>query len=448
MAPSVNSGDRLAGLESFLRSHQIPYYTPSHPAFLSFRATYIRSFESVVPLCIVRPSSADEVAIIIKHVIVNEIPFTIRAGGHDLFGRCFVTASLAVDLQDLKSVEISDDRRSAKIGGGVLAGRVAEELGLMGLMTAMGSVPSVGYVGWATHGGAGDLVEADEGMLEVIRGAGGTIGVVVEMTIAVFPLKEVSGIVAFSSVDMASTVRRFTVAYQAMMKDGIDRALGIQQSIVNTPGGKVFAVGFMWSSDNMALGREYLERITSFGEVINNTVKGRSAFDWMTESSSLVPESAYGTIMTLSLRSITEEVIEVISHHVSKMPQDPATLISIHQLRNGPALSPAALPSVFVAKEPHYMVELIATSSTYEAAEPARNWAAGCRDALRKPLPVNLLDSTYISLTSPTEADPRKIFGWKWKRLLMLKARYDPKNVFSNAMPQFTISLLDGVQQL
>ena len=94
------------------------------------------------------------------------------------------------------------------------------------------------------------------------------------------------------------------------------------------------------------------------------------------------------------------------------------------------------------------MVELIATSNTHEAAQPAQDWASGCRDTLQKTLPVNLLESTYISLTSPAEADLRKIFGWKWKRLLMLKAQYDPKNVFSNAMPQFSISLLDGVQQL
>lgn len=107
------------------------------------------------------------------------------------------------------------DHKSATIGGGVLAGHVAHELGLLGLAAAMGSVPSVGYVGWATHGrygqfqphhglgvdqilGArvvncsGDIVEADAGMLEAIRGGGGTAGVVVQMTIAVFPLKLVS----------------------------------------------------------------------------------------------------------------------------------------------------------------------------------------------------------------------------------------------------------------
>lgn len=224
------------------------------------------------------------------------------------------------------------------------------------------------------------------------------------------------------------------------MKDGIDRALGIQQSIVNTPSGKVFAVGFMWSSDDLAAGKEYLERITSVGDVISNTVKCRSVADWMVESSSVVPKTAYGTIVTLSLRTITEEAIEIVSHNVSKMPQDPSTLISIHQLREGPATAPTALPSVFGVKEPHYMVELIATSSTQEAAQTARDWALSCRDALQTALQSQVLKCTYIALTSPAEAELSKVFGAKWKALLQLKSRYDPQNVFSNAMPQFNVS--------
>jgi hypothetical protein len=37
----------------------------------------------------------------------------------------------------------------------------------------------------------GRIVEADERMLQAIRGGGGTLGVIVEMTIKVFPLDKV-----------------------------------------------------------------------------------------------------------------------------------------------------------------------------------------------------------------------------------------------------------------
>lgn len=78
-----------------------------------------------------------------------------------------------------------------------------------------GSTGSVGYVGWSTLGGygafsslygpgldqivgaklvdaKGELIEASEELLKGIRGAGPTFGVITELTIKVFPLKEVS----------------------------------------------------------------------------------------------------------------------------------------------------------------------------------------------------------------------------------------------------------------
>ena len=73
----------------------------------------------------------------------------------------------------------------------------------------------MGYVGWATLGGygpfsgmyglgadqiegarlvdaRGELIDADEELLKGIRGGGGIFGVIVELTVKVYPLKEVS----------------------------------------------------------------------------------------------------------------------------------------------------------------------------------------------------------------------------------------------------------------
>jgi FAD/FMN-containing dehydrogenase len=77
-----------------------------------------------------------------------------------------------------------------------------------------GTVASVGYVGWATLGGygpfstshglgadqivgarlvnaKGELIDAGAELLEGIRGAGGIFGVIVELTVKVYSLKEV-----------------------------------------------------------------------------------------------------------------------------------------------------------------------------------------------------------------------------------------------------------------
>jgi FAD/FMN-containing dehydrogenase len=76
-------------------------------------------------------------------------------------------------------------------------------------------MPTVGYVGWASLGGYGPLsaryglgvdqliaaklvnaqgqiIDADEELMKGIRGAGPSFGIIVEATIKVYPLEQVS----------------------------------------------------------------------------------------------------------------------------------------------------------------------------------------------------------------------------------------------------------------
>jgi FAD/FMN-containing dehydrogenase len=78
-----------------------------------------------------------------------------------------------------------------------------------------GTISSVGYVGWSTLGGYGPLssfyglgvdqiigarivdaqgqiVDANDEVLAGVRGGGGTLGIIVELTIKVYPLEKVS----------------------------------------------------------------------------------------------------------------------------------------------------------------------------------------------------------------------------------------------------------------
>lgn len=144
----------------------------------------------------------------------HSIPFTIRSGGHELFTRSLANHAVTIDLREIAYVHIDYESQSARIGGGILIGDLATQLANAKLATASGTIPTVGYVGWAIHGGYGllsahyglgvdqilaarvvnangDLVDADECMLKGIRGGGGTLGVIVELTIRVYPLEKV-----------------------------------------------------------------------------------------------------------------------------------------------------------------------------------------------------------------------------------------------------------------
>jgi FAD/FMN-containing dehydrogenase len=206
---------RLASLKFFLQGYPtIQYATPNSPNYSTLRATYCID-NPAVPLAIVRPQNAEDVAAIVKFARANGIKPVVRSGGNSLFWKSMIHDALIIDMRDIKYVNINDSKTSAAIGGGVLFSDLAEYLTKAGLATALGTIPFIGYAGWSTYGGygpfsaqfglgcdniigakvvnwKGEVIEADTDMLRGIRGAGGAFGPIVELTIKLYPLKNVS----------------------------------------------------------------------------------------------------------------------------------------------------------------------------------------------------------------------------------------------------------------
>lgn len=243
------------------------------------------------------------------------------------------------------------------------------------------------------------------------------------------------GVLVFRTDDFAATLGKFAAGYRALAAKGLPDALGIQQSFVNTPSGKAFSALFVWSSDDLDQGYHWLQQVAQLGDVIHNSVVPRSIQDWLDDSGAFVPKSAYGGDCTISIRNFTDEVVAAVGEHIAKMPDDPATLFSVHELR-GKSASPRG-DSVFGARIPHYVFEFIATSSSQDEASHAWRWATAFRDAVKAAAADNVMPFTYISLTPPSDADYSAIYGSSWARLVEIKKHYDPANVFRHAMPQF-----------
>lgn len=215
MIPSsrTNLLNKMDHLTEFLTNHShIHYAIPSSPDFESLRGAFV--INTTIPAMIVRPQSAEDVAATIRVLKENHLPFTIRVGGHDMFGRSQVQDAVTIDLRELAFIHIDRENGTARLGGGVLFADLLVQLDRHGLAVPNPLVSGVGVVGWATHAGYGLLTpqcglgvdqilqakvvdaqglvrDADKNMLTAIRGGGGAVGVIVELTIKVYPLGQV-----------------------------------------------------------------------------------------------------------------------------------------------------------------------------------------------------------------------------------------------------------------
>jgi hypothetical protein len=456
-----------SAFEDFLKDISIEYILKSAPEsaakYIQARKVFSASRPDN-PVAFVYPQTTNQISALIKYAKSHHIPFTLRTGGHNLEGKTLVEDAIVIDLRAFNKISINEDRKSAAIQGGCLQGEVGNHLWAEGLGTPLGSVPSVGYVGWAMYGGYGafsshwglgvdqilgatimnsdgEIVTADEKMLQGIRGAGGLFGVILFLTVKVYPLTSLlAGAIFFDPSDIEKVFVDFNAAYQSLLDtEGLPPQLTLQQMVVNAPPGRMFGVGFVWSGADVEEGQRWSEKIAGLAPLMMSTVAPTTVPEWFAGNGRMIPETVYGSgNFTHSVHSISPTVAGVIGKRLRDMPQNPGSMLSIHQLR-GPSTKPEDRPSVFAAREPHFMLEILGYSTVEEQAAEAEAWAEGIYDEIAAVEPGSLLATPYISLfkTRGKKADEvlEKIYGPMATVVKDLKNSFDRDNVFSLTVP-------------
>jgi FAD/FMN-containing dehydrogenase len=126
--------DKVSSTLSSIQSEHpsIKFYTHESPEFEDLKKTYIIS--QAKPAAIARPQTAEHVQALVRACAQNGLDFNVRTGGHSCVGRTLVDGALTIDMRDISGVTVSEDKKTAKIGGGVLAGGLLKALGEHGLI--------------------------------------------------------------------------------------------------------------------------------------------------------------------------------------------------------------------------------------------------------------------------------------------------------------------------
>lgn len=202
------------GVATALSQAGIPLLTSQDAEFTQTLNSYT-GIPNGKPTVVALPTTSEQVAVIVTLCIETNSDMVVRGGGHDTFGRFSAHNAVVIDLRKLNAVVVSEDKSTVRVGGGVTASRVLDELEKHGLQVPVGSCGSVGFTSWCLVGGLGPysesyglgadqivgakmvdargrLVDADERLLKGLRGGGGCLGVVVELTVKAYPLQNVS----------------------------------------------------------------------------------------------------------------------------------------------------------------------------------------------------------------------------------------------------------------
>ncbi|KAG5800557.1 hypothetical protein H9Q69_000444 [Fusarium xylarioides] len=451
-----NSHSLPSVFQDFIAKHpDIKVTSPGDAAWVDITKCYIKTSSS--PSIVARPQDASHVQELVRFCVTHSVDFVVRSGGHDCTGRSQVNGALTIDMRDINHVCISEDKKTAQIGGGINTRELTKALDAEGLITPTAPNASAGYVGWATLGGysplstkyglgvdqiigakyvnaAGTLVDAGEEELAAMRGGGGCLGIITQITIKVYSLKEVlEGTFVFESTNKHAAWASFIDGYNKLtVSEDIPNCLSIQLTGVAIPhAGNVFTISCLWADEDHDEGRKWMAKITALGVCVMEAIKPNSWSAYCEEKEKHAGYGVYGRARTLNLKALTPKTVEIFAKYNESI-HGPGSLFSMqfHQDPGHP------LDSVFSPRCDHYWLEIIATSCEEAGAAAADKWALSLQRKLVERDPENILDSAYLGFVDDEEVDLKRTFGAGFESLMAIKQRVDPERVFKNTIPR------------
>ncbi|KAE8408386.1 hypothetical protein BDV37DRAFT_295913 [Aspergillus pseudonomiae] len=249
------------------------------------------------PLCIVSPTTAEDVATAINTTTstLETTNFAIRSGGHAPFtGASNIANGITLDLRGLDSITVSPDRTTASIGVGATWGEVYSHLDPLGLSVAGGRAAQVGVGGLTTGGGIsyfsprygwtcdtvtnfevvlanGTIVNANEhenpDLLIALRGGSSNFGVVTRVDLKAFEQGSIWGGSVYNSID---TYQQNLEAFADVnAAEGYDEFASLITSFGYSAQGKaiVNSIVYTKAEENPAVFRRFMEIPKLFGTV-------------------------------------------------------------------------------------------------------------------------------------------------------------------------------------
>ena len=177
---------------------------PGDPEYDSARSVFVGGIDRR-PALIVRVADASDVAQVVSLARETGLELAIRSGAHSAAGHSTSDGGIVLDLSGMRALELGPDGQSAWAESGLTAAEYTDAMSQHGVATGLGDTGSVGIGGITLGGGIGylvrkygltidnllaaELITADGRLLHVdaetypdlfwaIRGGGGNFGVI------------------------------------------------------------------------------------------------------------------------------------------------------------------------------------------------------------------------------------------------------------------------------
>jgi len=413
-----------------------------------------------VPALVLQPTSAEDVAAAVGFAREHGLLLSIKGGGHNIAGTSVAERGLTLDMSRMRSVVVDPASKLAHVGPGCRLKDVDRATQEHGLATVLGFISEVGVAGLALGGGLGYLTrrfgwtvdnleeveivtadgrirtanrDQDADLFWALRGGGGNFGVVTRFT---FRLHDVGpsvygGLIAWP-FERADEVLR---AYRTLTTEA-PRELSVWMIFLHAPpapfvaeewrGRKICGMAVCYSGDLRAVS-EALAPIRALRDPVVDLLAEQPYTQVQSFLDDTEPKGNHYYWKTEYVAELSDDLLSTMRDVFAQCFIPGAELGFLHLAG---ALNERDADDGAVGNRDARFV--IGANAMWEPGEPGADaFPQWIRDAWARLRPFST-GGNYINFQTADEdeARVRATYGGNFHRLVEVKRRYDPDNLF------------------
>lgn len=400
------------------------------------------------PAAIIRCASTADVVAAVNFAREEGLVLAVRGGGHNAAGLAVCDDGIVVDLSGMRGVTVDAEKRTARVQGGALLRDLDAATHRHGLATTGGLISTTGVGGLTLGGGLGwlmrqhglacdnvvgaEVVTADgqvrrasatenPDLFWAIRGGGGNFGVVTHFEFRLHPMTTLFGGMLVFPGPRAPEVLR---VYRDLATEAPDE-LTLFAGLMTSPDGHPINAIFAAYNGDPKKGEAAIQPLRALGPVADQmSVMPYPALNSMLDEG--FPSGLQVYWRSDFMKSLPDEAIDMLCERHAAITS-PLSALLIEQFGGAVARVPAD-ETAFAQRDALFNLAVISRWADPSTADTHIEWAKKSSEAA-KPYASG---GVYVNYLGTEGADRvRAAYGSKYDKLVAVKQKYDPKNLFS-----------------
>ncbi len=446
---------KIAAFKTALRGQLIE---PQDQGYDEARALYNGMIDKR-PRFIARCADVADVISAVNFGRDNGLLIAIRGGGHNGPGLGSVDNGLVIDLSGMKGVRVDPAARTVRVGPGCTQGDVDHACHAFGLAVPAGIVSSTGIAGLTLGGGTGyltrkhgltvdNLIEADvvladgrfvtasakenEDLFWALRGGGGNFGVVTSFLFKAHPVSMIYGGPIFWDIKHARQIMQWYREALAKMPAELCSFVGMK----TVPSGEPFPKEH-WGKKVCALISCYNGPAADGEKALAPMRKELPAplFDWAGPMPFPALQGLFDPLLPKGLqwywkgayfKELSDRAIDTHIEHAMQTPS-PLSLVHLYPI-DGAVHRVGKGDTAWSTRDATWSMVIAGIDPDPAKAAQLKRWGRAYWDAVN-PFTTG---GGYVNFMMDDEGDARikATYGDNYERLVAVKRKYDPNNVF------------------